>query len=132
MNRIYRLSHLACATFALTLAACAAQQPAPVAPAAPSASPAARAPVTNSEIPSPPYYSVQLATTDETQVRANFDIAGDADFIRAEKRNGQYALRVGAWSSKADATKALERYKAQGIKDAYVIHCHTQPAFIQP
>lgn len=136
MNRISSFSRLSCFAFALLLTACATQEPAPTAPPAPApeATSTARTPApAPAKAPSPPYYSVQLATVaTERQARANFGLAGDADFIRAENRNGQYALRVGAWRSKADATQAMERYKAQGVQDAYVIHCHTQPAFIQP
>jgi cell division septation protein DedD len=127
MQRISTTSRLFCAALALTLAACATQ-PSSTTGASGSGGTAAAA-----KTPLPPYYSVQLLTAkSERAARANFGLAGNADFIRAEKRDGQYALRVGAWQSKAEATQAMERYKAQGIKDAYVIHCHTQPAFIQP
>lgn len=132
MHRISRLSRQSGLVLALLLAACATQDTTSTPSSAPQGSAGTPA-TTATKAPSPPYYSVQLATVaTEQQARASFGLAGSADFIRAEKRNGQYALRAGAWRSKAEATQAMERYKAQGIQDAYVIHCHTQPAFIQP
>lgn len=83
-------------------------------------------------IPTPPYYSVQLASfKTENKARAVFAMAPGEPFTRAEKRGEWLGIRIGAWSARDEAEQALGRHKTN-FDDAFVIRCLTQPPFIQP
>lgn len=73
------------------------------------------------ESPPAPYYSVHLTTAGgKTRALETLKTLGAEPAARAEQRKSGYHIRFGAWAERAEAERALERYRAK-YKDARVI-----------
>lgn len=71
--------------------------------------------------PPAPYYSVHLATAgSRDQALAVLKSVAAEPAARAEKRKSGYLARFGAWTERAEAERALERYRGK-FKEARVI-----------
>jgi hypothetical protein len=108
-------------TLALTLSGCATA-PAENAPAAipPASTAAATAPMSAPappadaapRQPAAPYWSLQIASSpDKAKALATLDTLKDDPDARAEKRKSGWQVRVGAWTTQAEATSRLPEYQ---------------------
>jgi hypothetical protein len=84
--------------------------------------------------PPPPYYSLQVASTrGEAEALAIARGLGDLPDARVEARGDEYAVRFGAWASREDAERTLERYREQNpASGAFLLRITNATAWIQP
>lgn len=85
-------------------------------------------PLSAVEPPPAPYYSLQIATvSDENSARAAVASVASEPFARAEQRGKAYAIRIGAWLSRAEAQQAYESARARGVDAAVVEITNEKP-----
>lgn len=71
--------------------------------------------------PPPPYYSLQLATmANEDGARKAVADASGFPFARAERHGELYAVRIGAWLSRAEAQEAFQRLRDGGMNPSVI------------
>lgn len=79
------------------------------------------APTGAAESPPAPYYSVHVATVgSKAKALETLKALGAEPAARAEKRKSGHLIRFGAWAQRAEAERAIERYRAK-YQDARVI-----------